>query len=305
MRGRFIAGALICLSVSGNFAEALGESTRLIMRTKEKDAEFHQLLKWPTCAPSMKFIVLTNNPTLYQGERIRLQQLIGGLRAVTKLNCREMQQFELFGFLGKEVVFKGHVAASRDWKLAGTAVSASAKSGSGGSDGASDQNKRQPRTPRAKAMADKDFFAALSRPSVRPGVRTDPAKGPPPVATPPSPPPRRTDAPKTPRQNAALPNGQSRQQVSPVLAPAVDGQRQRDIYAYRKLGKNLLQLLDMSEDEITAACSGGQRFKDAPASDPARKLFDRLCVAFSHVAGSDAGSRFPRSGATDRLGGRE
>ncbi|MCG8492654.1 MAG: hypothetical protein MI743_13625 [Sneathiellales bacterium] len=254
----------VCLAVlvlSAPVQAKGNDKLRLIM--KDKKVIVYQLKEWAKCADTVKFLTIASDPAIYKGDRVHLQKIAGGVRAVTSLTCRRMKSMSIVGFVGKKVAYTGIASAAGGWRLKTVQLKKKTKPSSGGSKPVAKANPR-PSSKSAPApispSQDKNFFAALAQ-----AEEPDGTSGP--------------GAPDT--GNSRKSDGGD--QVAALPPDDISDQQRRDGIAYRKLSGDLSQLMDMSDKEMLKTCTRISRITKKPGD--ADLLALRVCRALAYSAG--------------------
>ncbi|GEM_PF-5853791 len=258
-----IALTLGCLACAFPAQAKSNDKLRLIM--KDKRVYVYQLKKWAKCADTVKFLTIASDPSIYKGDRVHLQKIAGGVRAVTSITCKRMKAMSIVGFLGKEVAYTGIASASGGWRLKTVPVKKNSGTTSSG-------NKK--RTPTAKASPkaspkavpapinpaqDKNFFAALAQ----------------------------AEEPEKPTVQSGQGNDHSNRddgdQVAALPPDTISDAQRRDGISYRKLSGDLPQLMDMSSADMLKSCIKIGKKKNKPGDADILAL--RVCRALAYSAG--------------------
>jgi len=66
-----------------------------------------------------KFDIQSQNPRVFDGDRIELQRLIGQLRAVVSIECPSIRRITVKGTVNKKLYFAGASEKDWSWKIIG------------------------------------------------------------------------------------------------------------------------------------------------------------------------------------------
>jgi len=238
------------------------KDNKLRLFMKDKKVIVYQLKEWAKCADRVKFLTIASDPAVYKGNRVHLQKIAGGVRAVTSLTCRQMKSMTIVGFIGKKVAYTGVASAAGGWRLKNVPLKKKSGSSSGGSQPAA---KSSPKSSSKSTSApispsqDKNFFAALAQ-----AEEPDGTSG-----------PSFPDAKKSSQNDGA--------QVAALPPGNVSDEQRRDGIAYRKLSGDLPQLMDMSDKELLKSCKKVSHSKKKLGT--ADRLALRVCRALAYSKG--------------------
>jgi len=287
LTGTGLACVALAGLLSGTAQAASGDDKdfRLVMSAKAHGAAVYQKSDWPTCEPTMKFIVLAGDAGLFAGDYPNLQKLVSGVRAVTGISCRAMKALQVFGIAKKELAFTGYAEASNNWRLIRVERRDEPSQKSAQQPAPPAQQAPAPAPQTQPAVADQQFFAALSRGDPEPS-EPEPAE---PVASP------GTLAPGA-RPQASVPAPPS--PPSGSLSDGVDATNYRDVYEYRKLTANIDQLLGVDLATLAEICS--QDAGTDGSTSRGHEILLRLCRAVSYARNDPTEA----AGYGERIAGR-
>lgn len=69
------------------------------------------------CADSMTVKVIADNESVFTGDRVELQRMLGGLRASLSFDCTKFKEIKIIGEVAGKPVFNGEIAAKDGWVL--------------------------------------------------------------------------------------------------------------------------------------------------------------------------------------------
>jgi len=73
-----------------------------------------------TCAQRVKVWVISPSPGAFRGDRIKLQRLMGSVRAALGFQCDNISDVMIFGQVNRKLVWRGVVSEKNGWVLVET-----------------------------------------------------------------------------------------------------------------------------------------------------------------------------------------